>query len=69
MSKIRKKNPAVKSIDFFTDKYDNDNMGRSGLSFDMEKSEEASASLRGGVDLIQDGLIKKFVNSWRNNDW
>lgn len=63
------KNPAVKLIDFFTDKYDNDNMGRSGLSFEMEKSEEASASLRGGVDLIQDGLIKKFVSSWRNNDW
>ncbi|KAL2813106.1 hypothetical protein BJX63DRAFT_432153 [Aspergillus granulosus] len=63
-----KKNPAVKLLDFFADKYDNDGMGRSGLVFEMQKSEAASPALNGGVDLIESGLIKKFVDAWRN-EW
>ncbi|PWY95182.1 NRPS-like enzyme [Aspergillus sclerotioniger CBS 115572] len=58
------KNPSVKLLDFFADKYDNDAPGRSGLSFAMEKTEAASRSLRGGVDLIDNGLIKKYVDAW-----
>jgi thioester reductase-like protein len=61
-----KKNPAIKLLNFFAEKYDNDNMGRAGLVFVMEKSEAASPSLNGGVELIESGLIKKFVDSWRN---
>ncbi|KAL4873584.1 hypothetical protein BDV12DRAFT_208521 [Aspergillus spectabilis] len=61
-----KKNPAIKLLDFFAEKYDNDNMGRAGLVFGMEKSEAASPSLNGGVELIESGLIKKFVDSWRH---
>ncbi|KAL4884773.1 hypothetical protein BJY04DRAFT_233049 [Aspergillus karnatakaensis] len=60
-----KKNPAIKLLDFFAEKYDNDNLGRAGLVFEMEKSEAASPSLNGGVELIETGLIKKFVDSWR----
>lgn len=62
------KNPAIKLLDFFADKYDNDMPGRAGLVFEMEKSEAASPSLKGGVELIESGLIKKFVDSWRG-EW
>ncbi|BCS22828.1 putative NRPS-like protein biosynthetic cluster [Aspergillus puulaauensis] len=62
------KNPAIKLLDFFADKYDNDKPGRAGLVFEMAKSEAASPSLKGGVELIESGLIKKFVDSWRS-EW
>lgn len=63
-----KRNPAVKLLDFFTEKYDNDNPGRSELVFETGKSEAASPSLKGGVELIESGLIRKFVNAWRS-EW
>jgi thioester reductase-like protein len=63
-----KKNPAVKLLDFFTEKYDNDNIGRAGLVFEMQKSEAASQALNGGVEIIGSGLIKKFVDAWRS-EW
>ncbi|KAL2831135.1 putative NRPS-like enzyme [Aspergillus cavernicola] len=50
-----KKNPAIKLI------------GRSGLVFEMEKSKAVSPALNGGVELIESGLIKKFVDVWRSN--
>ncbi|PYH76299.1 NRPS-like enzyme [Aspergillus uvarum CBS 121591] len=62
------KNPTIKLLDFFTEKYDNENPGRAGLVFQMEKTEAASPSLRGGVELIENGLIRKFVDSWRG-EW
>ncbi|PLB48180.1 NRPS-like enzyme [Aspergillus steynii IBT 23096] len=62
------KNPTVKLLDFFTEKYDNDNPGRAGLVFSMEKSEAASPALKGGVELIDSGLIKRFVDAWRS-EW
>lgn len=58
------KNPTIKLVDFFANKYDNDNPGRSGLSFAMDKTEASSPSLHGGVDLIGSGLIKKYVDAW-----
>ena len=58
------KNPTIKLLDFFTEKYDNDAPGRSGLSFAMENTEAASPSLAGGVELINNGLIKRFVDAW-----
>ncbi|PYH40166.1 uncharacterized protein BP01DRAFT_396080 [Aspergillus saccharolyticus JOP 1030-1] len=42
--------PDMKRLDFFTDKYDNENLGRSGWIFQMEKTEAASPSLRVGVE-------------------
>ncbi|PIG89375.1 hypothetical protein AARAC_003829 [Aspergillus arachidicola] len=59
-----KKNPTIKLLDFFAEKYDNDAPGRSGLTFAMEKTESASPSLKGGVELINTGLIKRFVAAW-----
>ncbi|KAE8146730.1 putative NRPS-like enzyme [Aspergillus avenaceus] len=64
-----KKNPAIKLLDFFVDKYDNDQPGRAGLCFEMEKTQGASSSLGRGVDLIEEGLIQKFVERWRRTDW
>ncbi|KAL4941645.1 hypothetical protein BDV06DRAFT_235965 [Aspergillus oleicola] len=63
-----KKNPAIKLLDFFAEKYDNDKTGRSGFTFEMEKSKAASSALRGGVELIESGLISKFVESWQK-EW
>ncbi|KNG91484.1 hypothetical protein ANOM_000089 [Aspergillus nomiae NRRL 13137] len=55
--------PTIKLLGFF-EKYNNDAPGRSGLSFSMEKTESASPSLKGGVELIDSGLIKRFVDAW-----
>ncbi|KAF7588876.1 hypothetical protein BBP40_005061 [Aspergillus hancockii] len=63
------KNPAVKLLDFFAEKYDNDHTGRAGLHFKMDQTQAASPSLRGGVELIESGLIQKFVDAWRRSDW
>ncbi|KAB8264645.1 putative NRPS-like enzyme [Aspergillus pseudonomiae] len=59
-----RKNPTIKLLDFFAEKYGNDAPGRSGLSFAMEKMESASPSLKRGVELIDSGLIKRFVDAW-----
>ncbi|QMW40794.1 hypothetical protein G4B11_004074 [Aspergillus flavus] len=58
------KNPTIKLRGFFAEKYDNDAPGRSGLTFAMEKTESASPSLKGGMELIHTGLIKRFVDAW-----
>ncbi|OKL61788.1 hypothetical protein UA08_02211 [Talaromyces atroroseus] len=58
------KNPTIKLLDFFADKYENDAPGRAGLYFATEKTESCSPSLNGGVELIDSGLIKKFVDAW-----
>jgi hypothetical protein len=63
------KNPTVKLIGFFAEKYDNDLPGRMGLVFEAGKTEAASAALRGGIELIQSGLIQKYVDSWRRREW
>jgi hypothetical protein len=59
-----KKNPTRKLVDFFAEKYDNDKMGRKGLVFVTELTENASETLRGGFDIIGTGLIKKMAQQW-----
>lgn len=58
------KNPTRKLLEFFEEKYDNDRMGRKGLSFLTAKTEEESATLKGGVDVIGSGLVEKMVYEW-----
>lgn len=58
------KNPTIKLLGFFAEKYDNDAPSRSGLTFAMEKTESASPSLKGGMELMHTGLIKRFVDAW-----
>lgn len=58
------KNPTVKLLDFYSNKYDNDEMGRRGLSFVTEKTAEASPTLRDGYDIVGSGIITKLVREW-----
>ncbi|TVY93810.1 Adenylate-forming reductase [Lachnellula willkommii] len=59
-----KTNPTRKLLDFFAEKYDNEKMGRKGLVFATQKTEEASGTLRGGFDVIGSGLVRKMVQQW-----
>ena len=58
------KNPTRKLLEFFAEKYDHDGLGREGLGFRTEKTELASPSLRGGVDVVGSGLMGKIVKEW-----
>lgn len=58
------KNPTIKLLDFFTEKYDNDKPGRAGLEFAMEKSSEDSQAVREGFDVLETGLMEKTILQW-----
>lgn len=60
-----KKNPTIKLLDFFAEKYDNDKPGRVGLVFMTEKSGEKSEAARKGYDVVRSGLMSKTIESWR----
>ena len=62
------KNPTIKLIDFFAEKYDNDRPGRKGLVFETTKTSENSSTIGKGTDVVGEGLIRKFVNAWKK-DW
>ena len=48
----------------FTNKYDNDGMGRKALVFLTEKTASASVTLREGYDVVGSGLVRKLVRQW-----
>jgi len=58
------KNPTIKLLDFFTEKYDNDRPGRKGLVFLTDKTAAKTSAIGDGYDVVGSGLIKKFVDSW-----
>ncbi|KAL1899932.1 putative NRPS-like protein biosynthetic cluster [Sporothrix stenoceras] len=60
-----RKNPTIKLIDFYAEKYDNDRPGRAGLVFDTHKTETVSAAMCSGFDVIGSGLVEKMVNWWK----
>ncbi|CAK7236690.1 putative NRPS-like protein biosynthetic cluster [Sporothrix eucalyptigena] len=60
-----RRNPTIKLIDFYAEKYDNDRPGRAGLIFDTHHTEEASATMRAGFDVIGSGLVGKMVAWWK----
>lgn len=62
------KNPTIKLLDFFAEKYDNDRPGRKGLVFLTEKTGERSEAIRHGYDIVRSGILKKIVESWRR-EW
>ncbi|KAF5011710.1 hypothetical protein FDECE_2170 [Fusarium decemcellulare] len=62
------KNPTIKLLDFFAEKYDNDKPGRSGLVFETQRTEERSKAIREGYNVVSSGLLAKCVESWRK-DW
>lgn len=59
-----KKNPTIKLLGFFTDKYDNDKPGRAGLVFETAKTSLASPTIDKGYDVIYSGLVGKMVEKW-----
>ena len=59
------KNPTVKLLDFYSNKYDNDEIGRKGLTFVTEKTASASPTLSGGYDVVGSGIVDKLVRQWR----
>lgn len=58
------KNPTIKLLDFFEEKYDNDGPGRSGLTFITSKAEEGSQTMKDGYEIIRNGLVAKMVQWW-----
>ncbi|KAE9973609.1 hypothetical protein BLS_003501 [Venturia inaequalis] len=58
------KNPTIKLLDFFADKYDNENPGRVGLEFAMERSSVDSEAVGEGFDVLGSGLVEKMVLEW-----
>lgn len=60
-----RRNPTIKLIDFYAEKYDNDRPGRAGLVFETHKTEVASATMRSGFDVIGSGLVEKMVTWWK----
>ncbi|ATZ47711.1 hypothetical protein BCIN_03g00210 [Botrytis cinerea B05.10] len=62
------KNPTIKLLDFFTEKYDNDKPGRQGLVFRTEKTGSKSVAIKNGCDIVGSGLVKKFIDSWKQ-EW
>ncbi|KAH7139791.1 hypothetical protein B0J13DRAFT_478097 [Dactylonectria estremocensis] len=58
-------NPTVKLLDFFAEKYDNDNPGRAGLVFETTQTENRSPAIQDGYDVVTSGLLAKCVDSWR----
>jgi hypothetical protein len=62
------KNPTIKLLDFFVEKYDNDKPGRKGLVFLTNQTAEETEAIRNGYDIVGSGLVKKFVESWKK-EW
>lgn len=58
------KNPAIKLLDFFADKYDNDRPGRKGLVFVTRKTAQESQTVKDGFEVIASGLVGKMVKWW-----
>ncbi|KAH7305946.1 hypothetical protein B0I35DRAFT_399895 [Stachybotrys elegans] len=63
------KNPAIKLLDFFAEKYDNDKPGRRGLSFDTSRTECRSQAIGSKFDIINSGILRKCIEQWRKRDW
>lgn len=59
------RNPTIKLLDFFTDKYDNERPGRAGLLFETGRTEQASKTMEDGFDVIGSGLLNRMVAWWK----
>lgn len=59
------KNPTIKLVDFFSEKYDNDLPGRKGLIYVTQRTEAASKTVEAGFDIIGTGIVEKMVQQWK----
>ncbi|KAI1462010.1 L-aminoadipate-semialdehyde dehydrogenase [Annulohypoxylon moriforme] len=59
------KNPPIKLLHFFEEKYDNDSAGRSGLVFETQTTAKYSEIIDKGFDIIESGILQKCLDNWR----
>ncbi|KAL7628838.1 hypothetical protein AAE478_000353 [Parahypoxylon ruwenzoriense] len=59
------KNPVIKLLDFYTEKYDNNAAGRSGLIFETRTTAKYSETINQGFDIIGSGILQKCLDNWR----
>ncbi|KAI1779820.1 acetyl-CoA synthetase-like protein [Hypoxylon cercidicola] len=62
------KNPTVKLLDFYAEKYCSNADGRNGLVFETSTTAEHSETIRRGFDIIQSRILQKCLDNWRS-DW
>jgi thioester reductase-like protein len=58
------RNPAIKLVDYFERAYGKGSPLQ-GIVFEIAAAEDASPSLKGSPELIEQGYIKKFLKSWQ----
>ncbi|KAK7204879.1 hypothetical protein BZA70DRAFT_280239 [Myxozyma melibiosi] len=58
------RNPTVKLLGFFEEKYDNDKPGRKGLVLETQVTAEKSEALKNAPEPVGSGLIDLFVKKW-----
>lgn len=61
-------NPPVKLLDFFTKKYDNDNIVRKGLQYNTQRAQSLSPALA-TAEILSQGLVDKFVSHFVATSW
>jgi thioester reductase-like protein len=58
------RNPTIKLLEFFSEKYDNDRLGREGLVFETNRTEQRSTAIASRYDVIESGLMTRCVEKW-----
>jgi thioester reductase-like protein len=58
------KNPTIKLLDFFVEKYGHEGLGRSGLVFETRETERESWTMKEGYDVIGSGLVGRILREW-----
>lgn len=61
-------NPPIKLLDFFSKKYDNDNIIRKGLHYDTQRAQSLSPALA-KADILSQELVDKFVDHFVAISW
>ncbi|KAI0890390.1 L-aminoadipate-semialdehyde dehydrogenase [Annulohypoxylon maeteangense] len=59
------KNPPIKLLHFFEQKYDNDSAGRSGLVFETQTTARYSETIGQGFAIVGSGILQKCLDNWR----
>ncbi|OBT57643.1 NRPS-like protein [Pseudogymnoascus sp. 24MN13] len=61
-------NPPIKLLDFFTKKYDNDNIVRKGLQYNTQRAQSLSPA-RATAEILSQELVDKFVGHFITTSW
>lgn len=61
-------NPPIKLLDFFTKKYDNDNIVRKGLQYNTQIAQNLSPALA-TAEILSQELVDKFVGHFLATSW